>query len=71
MSLSVFRDLNCAWPKDCYPQIDQLIVSTSGYEFVYILDVFQGYHQVYVDDILIKSTTVEALIADVEETFTL
>lgn len=43
-----FRDLNCACPKDCYPlpRINQLVDSTVGYEFMCMLDVFQGYYQV-------------------------
>ncbi|XP_042404693.1 uncharacterized protein LOC121994865 [Zingiber officinale] len=43
-----FRDLNKAIPKDCYPlpRIDQLVDSTAGYERIYILDAYQGYHQI-------------------------
>lgn len=43
-----FLDLNRACPKDCYPllRIDQLVDSIAGYEFICILDAFQGYHQV-------------------------
>lgn len=41
-----FRDLNRACPKDCYPlpRIDQLVDSMAGYEFIYMLDAFLGYH---------------------------
>ncbi|XP_074556805.1 uncharacterized protein LOC141812691 [Curcuma longa] len=118
-----FRDLNKACPKDCYPlpRIDQMVDSTAGYEYICMLDAYQGYHQipldvndqdkvsfitadgtfcytvmpfglknagatyqrlmdqvfhdqkgrnveVYVDDILIKSTSRETLITDIEET---
>ncbi|XP_074574021.1 uncharacterized protein LOC141830496 [Curcuma longa] len=118
-----FRDLNKACPKDCYPlpRIDQLVDSTAGFEYICMLDVYQGYHQipldvtdqdkvsfitadgtfcytvmpfglknagatyqrlmdrvfqqqqgrnieVYVDDILIKTTRADSLIADIEET---
>ncbi|XP_075473380.1 uncharacterized protein LOC142504391 [Primulina tabacum] len=43
-----FRDLNKAYPKDCYPlpRIDQLVDSTSGCELLSFLDVYQGYHQI-------------------------
>lgn len=43
-----FWDLNYACFKECYPlpQIDQLVDSTAGYEFICMLDAFQGYHQV-------------------------
>ncbi|XP_073061690.1 LOW QUALITY PROTEIN: uncharacterized protein [Primulina eburnea] len=43
-----FRDLNKACPKDCYPlpRIDQLVDSTSGYELLYFMDAYQGYHQI-------------------------
>ncbi|XP_073020195.1 uncharacterized protein [Primulina eburnea] len=43
-----FRDLNKACPKDCYPlpRIDQLVDSTSGYELLFFMDAYQGYHQI-------------------------
>ncbi|XP_074579125.1 uncharacterized protein LOC141835651 [Curcuma longa] len=43
-----FRDLNKACPKDCYPlpRIDQLVDSTSGHEYICMLDAYQGYHQI-------------------------
>ncbi|XP_074587632.1 uncharacterized protein LOC141843477 [Curcuma longa] len=43
-----FRDLNKACPKDCYPlpRIDQLVDSTSGCEYICMLDAYQGYHQI-------------------------
>ncbi|XP_075478820.1 uncharacterized protein LOC142519673 [Primulina tabacum] len=43
-----FRDLNKAYPKDCYPlpQIDQLVDSTSRCELLSFLDAYQGYHQI-------------------------
>ncbi|XP_075483681.1 uncharacterized protein LOC142523836 [Primulina tabacum] len=43
-----FRDLNKACPKDCYPfpQIDQLVDSTSGFELLSFMDAYQGYHQI-------------------------
>ncbi|XP_074578608.1 uncharacterized protein LOC141835080 [Curcuma longa] len=43
-----FRDLNKACPKDCYPlpRIDQLVDSTSGLEYICMLDAYQGYHQI-------------------------
>ncbi|XP_074560387.1 uncharacterized protein LOC141816515 [Curcuma longa] len=46
-----FRDLNKACPKDCYPlpRIDQLVDSTAGFEYICMLDVYQGYHQIPLD----------------------
>lgn len=43
-----FRKLNRACFKDCYPflLIDQLVDSTLRYEFVYMLDSYQGYYQI-------------------------
>ncbi|XP_073036560.1 uncharacterized protein [Primulina eburnea] len=43
-----FRDLNKACPKDHYPlpRIDQLVDSTSGFELLSFMDVYQGYHQI-------------------------
>ncbi|XP_075515931.1 uncharacterized protein LOC142550751 [Primulina tabacum] len=42
-----FRDLNKACPKDCYPlsRIDQLVDSTAGYQYLCLMDAYQGYHQ--------------------------
>ncbi|XP_074577531.1 uncharacterized protein LOC141833939 [Curcuma longa] len=46
-----FRDLNKACPKDCYPlpRIDQLVDSTAGFEYICMLDAYQGYHQIPLD----------------------
>ncbi|XP_075473356.1 uncharacterized protein LOC142504365 [Primulina tabacum] len=43
-----FRDLNKACPKDCYPlpRIDQLVDSTAGHQYLCMMDVYQGYHQI-------------------------
>ncbi|XP_073041970.1 uncharacterized protein [Primulina eburnea] len=43
-----FRDLNKACPKDCYPllRIDQLVDSTSGHQYLCLMDAYQGYHQI-------------------------
>ncbi|XP_073129378.1 uncharacterized protein [Henckelia pumila] len=43
-----FRDLNNAFPKDFYllPQIDQLVDSTAGHQYLCFMDAHQGYHQI-------------------------
>ncbi|XP_057803500.1 uncharacterized protein LOC131018810 [Salvia miltiorrhiza] len=43
-----YRDLNAACPKDHYPlqRIDQLVDSTSGCALLFMMDAYQGYHQV-------------------------
>lgn len=43
-----FWGLNKVCPKDCYPllRIDQLMDSTSRYELIFMLDTYQGYHQI-------------------------
>ena len=40
--------LNKACPKDPFPlpHIDQIVDSTSGYETLYFLDAYFGYHQI-------------------------
>ncbi|XP_042437096.1 uncharacterized protein LOC122023066 [Zingiber officinale] len=58
-----FRDLNRANPKDCYPlpRINQMVDSTSGNTYQRMMNKIFGEQigwnvEVYVDDILIKST---------------
>ncbi|XP_071925425.1 uncharacterized protein [Coffea arabica] len=43
-----FTDLNKACPKDCFPlpRIDRLVDSTVGFDVLYFLDAFKGYHQI-------------------------
>lgn len=43
-----FRDLSKACPKDYYPlsHIDQLIDSTAGHQFIFMMDPYHGYHQI-------------------------
>ena len=43
-----FTDFNKTCPENCYPLswIDVLVDSTMGYEILYFLDAFKGYHQI-------------------------
>lgn len=43
-----FTDLNKAYPKDLIPlpRIDEIVDSTSGCEYLCLLDAYSGYHQV-------------------------
>jgi hypothetical protein len=43
-----YTGLNKACPKDLFPLpcIDQVVNSTSGYETLYFLDAYSGYHQI-------------------------
>lgn len=44
-----FCDFNKACPKDCYPfpRIDQLVNFIVECELIYMLDAYQGYHQIH------------------------
>ena len=48
-----FTDLNKAYPKDSYllPQIDQLVNSITGHEFLSFTNTFLGYNQIKMDEI--------------------
>ncbi|KAD4585423.1 hypothetical protein E3N88_23024 [Mikania micrantha] len=45
---SIFKDLNKACPKDCYPfpEVDAKVDSLVGYIFKCFLDAYKGYYQI-------------------------
>lgn len=47
-----FTDLNKAWLKDSYPppQINLILDSTVGHQFLSFMDVFSGYSQIKFED---------------------
>jgi hypothetical protein len=47
-----FRDLNLATPKDEYPMqvVEMLVDSTTGYEYLSMLDGYSRYNQIYIDE---------------------
>lgn len=46
-----FSDLNQACPKDCYPvpDINKMVDSTAGFDYISSLDAMSGYHQIPMD----------------------
>nr|KYP55822.1 Transposon Ty3-I Gag-Pol polyprotein [Cajanus cajan] len=78
-----YTDLNKACPKDSYPlpSIDRLVDGASGHALLNFLDAYSGlidkvFHQqigwnmeVYVDDMVVKTTSVEAHAYDLDEVF--
>ncbi|XP_011071463.1 uncharacterized protein LOC105156901 [Sesamum indicum] len=47
-----FTDLNKACPKDPYPlpRIDLMVDSTTGFEMFSMMDAYQGYHQIHMEE---------------------
>ena len=47
-----YTGLNKACPKDHFPlpRIDQIVDSTSGYEILFFLDAYSGYHQIVIKE---------------------
>ena len=47
-----FTDLNKAWLKDSYPllQINLILDSTTGHQFLSFMDVFSSYNQIKFED---------------------
>lgn len=44
------QNLNNAYSKDSYlhPRIDKLVDTVSGHEFLILMDVYSGYHQIHI-----------------------
>lgn len=46
-----FTDQNKYCPKDCpQPVIDIIVEAVSGYEVLFFLDAYKGYHQIMMDE---------------------
>lgn len=54
-----FNDLNKNCPKDCYPlpSVEKKVAATVGYEVLSFLDLYKGYHQVFMDHLDSVKTT--------------
>nr|KYP39822.1 Transposon Ty3-I Gag-Pol polyprotein [Cajanus cajan] len=66
-----YTDLNRACPKDSYPlpSIDRLVDGASGHALLSFLDAYSGNMEVYVDDMVVKTTSSEGHAADLAEVF--
>ncbi|GAA0144502.1 hypothetical protein LIER_04932 [Lithospermum erythrorhizon] len=53
-----FTSISKACPKDCYPlpNIDTLVDSSAGYQLVYFLDAFWGYHHIFMVEEDVETT---------------
>ncbi|XP_057761348.1 uncharacterized protein LOC130981714 [Arachis stenosperma] len=67
-----YSDLNKACPKDCFPlpNIDALVDAAAGYRYLSFMDAYSGKTvEVYVDDILAKTTRPDDLLNDLASVF--